>query len=67
MTLDLDAYLERIQWGDEARPTLASLTSLLGAHMARIPFENLDVLCGRTPRLDLQGVEDKLVRRRRGG
>ncbi len=66
-SLDLDAYLERIQWGGEVRPTYDSLAGLLRSHMARIPFENLDVLLGRSVRLGLDDVQDKLVRARRGG
>ena len=65
--LDLDAYLDRVQWGGGTEPTLHTLAGLLGAHMARIPFENLDVLLGRPIRLDLEGLQDKLVRDRRGG
>jgi N-hydroxyarylamine O-acetyltransferase len=64
---DLDTYLDRIGWAGEIRQDLRSLTGLLGAHMARIPFENLDVLLGRPIRLDLERVQEKLVRARRGG
>jgi N-hydroxyarylamine O-acetyltransferase len=63
----LDAYFERVGWGARARPDLDTLTALLRAHMARIPFENLDVLCGRRVRLDLEGLHSKLVGARRGG
>lgn len=35
--------------------------------MACIPFENLDVLLGRTIRLDLDGLQLKLVQNHRGG
>jgi N-hydroxyarylamine O-acetyltransferase len=35
--------------------------------MAHIPFENLEVLLGRPVRLDLQALQSKLVRARRGG
>ena len=45
----------------------AALTALLRAHMARIPFENLDVLLGRGVRIDLDSVHAKLVDARRGG
>jgi N-hydroxyarylamine O-acetyltransferase len=65
--LDLDAYLERIRWRGGTRPTFETLTGLLGAHMAHIPFENLDVLLGRPIRLDLPALQDKLVRAHRGG
>lgn len=65
--LDLDAYLERIGWGGDVRPTCDTLRGLLDAHMQAIPFENLDVLLGRGVRLDLASVAAKLVRARRGG
>ncbi len=64
---DLDAYLGRIGWAGPLRHDLATLTGLQQAHMLRIPFENLDVLLGRPVRLDLPGLQDKLVRARRGG
>jgi N-hydroxyarylamine O-acetyltransferase len=66
-SLDLDAYLRRIGWDGEATTGLATLTGLLGAHMAAIPFENLDVLMHRPVRLDLAGLQAKLVAARRGG
>lgn len=62
-----DGYFERIGWSGPLSPTLATLTGLLRAHMARIPWENLDVLLGRGIRLDLDSVYDKLVVARRGG
>jgi N-hydroxyarylamine O-acetyltransferase len=65
--LDLDRYLERIQYGGATQPTFDTLAGLLRAHLAAIPFENLDVLLGRRIRLDLDAVQDKLVRVRRGG
>jgi N-hydroxyarylamine O-acetyltransferase len=66
-SVDLDAYFERVAWGNGTQPTFETLCGILGAHMARIPFENLDVLLGLTPRLDLEGLQEKLVRDRRGG
>ena len=65
--LDLDAYLERIRWTGELRPTLETLTGLFRAHRRAIPFENLDVLLHRGVRLDLDSLQRKLVRARRGG
>lgn len=65
--LDLDAYFDRIQWGGSTRPTYETLAGILGAHMSSIPFENLDVLLGRPIRLDLDSLQRKLVRARRGG
>jgi N-hydroxyarylamine O-acetyltransferase len=66
-TLDLDAYFDRIRWDGGTRPTFDTLAGLLHAHMSSIPFENLDVLLGRPIRLDLEGLQDKLVRAHRGG
>ena len=65
--LDLDAYFARIEWGGTTRPTLETLTGLLSAHMRHVPFENLDVLLGRPIRLDVEGLQRKLVDARRGG
>lgn len=65
--LDLDAYFRRIRYGGNTDPTFYTLAGILRAHMAAIPFENLDVLLGRQVRLDLDGVQGKLVRDRRGG
>ena len=65
--LDLDAYFARIGWGGGTAPTFETRSGLLHAHTGAIHFENLDVLLGRPVRLDLEGLQDKLVRRRRGG
>jgi N-hydroxyarylamine O-acetyltransferase len=66
-SLDLEAYLERIGWGGSTRPSYDTLAGLLRAHMSSIPFENLDVLLGRRIRLDLEGLQAKLIRAHRGG
>ncbi|MCA1596984.1 MAG: arylamine N-acetyltransferase [Chloroflexi bacterium] len=65
--LDLESYFDRIHWSGQRAPTLDVLSGLLLAHMSAIPFENLDVLLGRPVRLDLQSLQNKLVRDRRGG
>jgi len=62
-----EGYLNRIGWRGPLSPTLDTLTALLRAHMARIPFENLDVLLGRGIRIDLDSVYAKLVEAKRGG
>lgn len=64
---NVDRYFERIGWRGALTPTLDTLTSLMRAHMARIPFENLDVLLGRGIRVDLDCVYAKLVDAKRGG
>lgn len=65
--LDLDAYLQRIGFGGETTPRLDTLCGLHFAHATAIPFENLDIQMGLPIRLDLASLQDKLVRRRRGG
>lgn len=65
--LDLDAYFERIGWDGATHPCFDTLASLVRAHMAAVPFENLNVLLGWPVRLDLEGLQAKLVGARRGG
>ena len=43
------------------------LADILRAHIASIPFESFDVLLGRPIRLDPEGLQAKIVARRRGG
>ena len=64
--LDLPAYLDRVGQR-EGDPTAETLARLHRAHVAAIPFENLDVVVGRGVRVDLEAVQDKLVRHDRGG
>jgi N-hydroxyarylamine O-acetyltransferase len=66
-TLDLDAYLARTGYAGPLTPWRATLEGLHLAHATHIPFENVDVLLGRPIRLDLDGLQAKLVRRKRGG
>jgi N-hydroxyarylamine O-acetyltransferase len=65
--LDLDAYLARTGAPRPLAPAREALVSLHRAHCAAIPFENLDVLLGRPIELELDALEAKLVRARRGG
>jgi N-hydroxyarylamine O-acetyltransferase len=65
--VDLDAYLLRIGAPRPLAPSLDALARLQAAHVAAIPFENLDLLLGRGIRLDLESLQAKLVADRRGG
>jgi N-hydroxyarylamine O-acetyltransferase len=60
------AYLDRIGGRRPVRPDLASLRELHRAHLAVVPFENLDIHLGVPIRLGSPSV-DKIVERRRGG
>ena len=65
--LDLDAYLRRIGFSGPAEPSEAALVALHRAHLAAIPFENLDIMLGRGVQVDLDSIQAKLVHARRGG
>jgi N-hydroxyarylamine O-acetyltransferase len=65
--LDLDAYLRRVGYDREYGPDPATLTALHRAHLAAVPFENLDLMLGRGIRTDLGSVQAKLVGQGRGG
>ncbi|WP_167573934.1 arylamine N-acetyltransferase family protein, partial [Kitasatospora cheerisanensis] len=67
MTVDLDLYFTRLGWDGDRAPTLQALRSLHHAHVLGIPFENLDVVAGRAPSLDLDDLQAKLAGSRRGG
>ncbi len=63
----LQAYLDRIGHAPPGQPDLATLDSLIAAHLAHIPFENIDVLLRRPIRIGLDALFDKLVVDARGG
>jgi N-hydroxyarylamine O-acetyltransferase len=65
--LDVDAYLARIGYGGPTGATEEVLRGLHRAHATSIPFENLDIVMGRGIRIDLPGIQEKLLLRRRGG
>ncbi|MFB7193064.1 MULTISPECIES: arylamine N-acetyltransferase [Streptomyces] len=65
--LDLDAYLARTGFTGDVKPDLETLRALHRAHIASIPFENLEIMLGRPVDLDLAALQAKLVRQRRGG
>jgi len=64
---DLDSYFARIRYVGPRAPTLETLRAIQLLHAQAIPFENLDPLLGRSPRLDIDSLQRKLVRSRRGG
>lgn len=65
--LDLGLYLDRIGYSGPRTPTLSVLRALVAAHTTTIPFENLEAVLGRPVPLDLEILQDKLLRRPRGG
>jgi N-hydroxyarylamine O-acetyltransferase len=65
--LDIDAYLERINYRGPLEPTAETLRRLQVAHLLAVPFENLSIHAGEPIVLDDEALFDKVVARRRGG
>ncbi|MBS0383094.1 MAG: arylamine N-acetyltransferase [Proteobacteria bacterium] len=65
--IDLDAYLQRIGVTAPLARNLQTLRTIVAAHVATIPFENLDPFLGVSPALDIASVQRKLVHEHRGG
>lgn len=59
--------MARIGFSGERDPGRDLLEALHSAHVTSIPFENVDVRLGRPIGLDIESLQAKLVRRRRGG
>lgn len=65
--LDLNAYLTRVGYTGPREPTADVLRVLHRAHTGTVPFENLDIVLGRAISLDIDDLQDKIVRDGRGG
>ena len=65
--MDLDPFLQRIHFAGDRTPSLSSLAALQLAFLLSVPFENYDIHWGRPLSLDLDDLEEKIVRHRRGG
>lgn len=61
------AYLKRIGIDSPQPVNFASLNTLHQAHLARVPFENLDIALGRTITLSQDAILEKIVAEGRGG
>ena len=65
--MDLEVYLQRIQYTGSLKPTFETLKSLHRQHLFTIPYENLDIHLGRRLELDLEHIFNKIVSNKRGG
>ena len=65
--MNLDLYLQRINYTGPVRPDLETLRQLHRHHLLTIPYENYDIHLHRPIRLDEQAFFDKLVVGNRGG
>jgi N-hydroxyarylamine O-acetyltransferase len=67
VSLDIAAYLSRIGYSAPTHPTLDVLRALHARHPAMIPFESVDPFLGTRIQIDIDSIQQKLVRQRRGG
>jgi N-hydroxyarylamine O-acetyltransferase len=65
--MDVEAYLERIDYRGPLEPTAETLRRLHVAHLHAVPFENLSIHAGEPIVLEDGALFDKVVARRRGG
>ena len=65
--MDVQAYLDRIEYRGPLDPHFEMLRQLHLAHLLHVPFENLSIHSGETILLDDSALFDKIVTRRRGG
>jgi N-hydroxyarylamine O-acetyltransferase len=65
--LDLDAYLAHLGYQGDRTPSLETLRALQYAHVLTVRWDTLDSFLYRKVRLDVPSIQDKLVRRGRGG
>ena len=60
-SFDQQAWLKRIGYGGPLEPTLSTLRQLIFAHSHAIAYESLDIMLGRTPRLDVGTLQRKMA------
>jgi N-hydroxyarylamine O-acetyltransferase len=65
--LNLEAYLERIQYHGPLAPNAESLRDLQVAHLLTVPFENLSIHAHEAIVLNDEALFAKIVERKRGG
>lgn len=65
--MNVDAYLERINYRDTLTPNAETLRKLQVAHLLAVPFENLSIHASEPIVLQDDALFSKIVERRRGG
>lgn len=65
--MDINSYLQRINYTGALTPAAATLKELQLAHLRAVPFENLSIHWGEPIVLTEAALCDKIVRRGRGG
>jgi arylamine N-acetyltransferase len=64
---DQQAWLDRIGYTGSLQPTLDTLYKLIFAHSHGIAYESLDIMLGRTLKLDIASLQRKMISGGRGG
>ena len=65
--MNIDAYLERINYNGPRAVNAETLRALQVAHLLTVPFENLSIHAGEPIVLDEDALFTKIVEQRRGG
>lgn len=65
--MNVQKYLERIEYRGDTRPNAENLSALQEAHLYAVPYENMDILWNRPIVLEKEALYAKVVTRRRGG
>lgn len=65
--MDVQAYLDRINYHGPLEPTAETLRQLQVAHLLTVPFENLSIHAREPIVLEDEALFQKIVNRRRGG
>ena len=65
--MNIEAYLERINYNGPLTPTPETLRDLQVAHLLAVPFENLSIHSGESIVLDEDALFTKIVEKKRGG
>jgi N-hydroxyarylamine O-acetyltransferase len=64
--LNIQAYLERIDYHGSIAPSAGTLRALQLAHLLTVPFENLSIHAHETIVIEGEALFTKIVERRRG-
>jgi len=65
--MNIDAYLQRINYNGSREPSAETLRALQVAHLRSVPFENLSIHAGEPIVLNDEALFTKIVEKKRGG
>jgi N-hydroxyarylamine O-acetyltransferase len=65
--MNLNTYLERVNYKGSLEPTAQTLYALHRQHLLTVPYENLDIHLGRRLELNEEHIFQKIVTQKRGG